>query len=253
MSQLLQSSRPVALVTGGSRGIGAATARALAERGHDVLVTYVSRAQAAAEVVRACTATGVRAAAIQVDLGDLSGVERLFRELDHTFGRLDLLVNNAGTLPDAGRLVDLDAERITQTLTINAAAPALCAAAAVARMSTKHGGIGGVIVNVSSRAAERGAAGEFVDYAMSKAAVDILTVGLAQEVAEEGIRVVGVRPGLIDTDMNAAHPGRLDRLVSTVPLGRAGTAIEVAEAICWLASSSAGYITGVTLDVSGGR
>lgn len=253
MTQPPHTDRPVALVTGGSRGIGAATARALAERGHDVLVTYASRPDAAQTVVRACTASGVRAVAVQADLTDLACVDRLFGELDDAFGRLDVLVNNAGVLPAPSRVADLDAARIASTLTVNAAAPALCAAAAVTRMSTLHGGLGGVIVNVSSRAAERGAAGQFVDYAMSKAAVDILTVGLAQEVATEGIRVVGVRPGLIDTDMNAAQPGRLDRLVATVPLGRAGTAMEVADTICWLASSSAGYITGVTLDVSGGR
>ena len=253
MSHFPPSDRSVALVTGGSRGIGAATALKLAERGHDVIVTFASRPDAAKEVVRACTVAGARASAVHFDLADVGGVEGLFREVDDVFGRLDVLVNNAGVLPEASRVADLDAQRLVHTLTVNSAAPALCAGAAVARMSTVAGGTGGVIVNVSSRAAERGAAGEFVDYAMSKAALDILTVGLAQEVAAEGIRVVGVRPGLIDTDMNAAQPGRLERLVETVPLGRAGTAAEVAETICWLASASAGYITGVTLDVSGGR
>jgi NAD(P)-dependent dehydrogenase (short-subunit alcohol dehydrogenase family) len=247
------SERPVALVTGGSRGIGAATARGLARRGHDVVVTYAIGREAAASVVGDCAAHGIRAVALPLDQGDPDTVDSLFAELDDRFGRVDVLVNNAGILPSPGRVEDLTAERLVHTLTVNAAGPALCAARAVERMSTSRGGRGGVIVNVSSRAAQRGAAGEFVDYAMSKAAVDILTVGLAQEVAGEGIRVVGVRPGLIDTDMNAGQPGRLERLASTVPLGRVGTADEVAEVICWLASRAAGYITGVTLDVSGGR
>jgi NAD(P)-dependent dehydrogenase (short-subunit alcohol dehydrogenase family) len=245
--------RRLALVTGSSRGIGAATARALARRGHDVVVTYAARRDAAAEVVDDCEAAGVRAVALPFDQGDLGAVDRLFSEVDDRFGRLDVLVNNAGILPPAGRVVDLTAERVVRTLTVNAAGAALCAARAVQRMSTARGGKGGVVVNVSSRAAERGAAGEFVDYAMSKAAVDLLTTGLAQEVAREGIRVVGVRPGLIDTDMNAGQPGRLERLAPTVPLGRIGTPDEVAEAICWLASDAAGYVTGVTVDVSGGR
>lgn len=245
--------RRTAVVTGGSRGIGAATASALASRGHDVLLTYATRSDAATAVVRACQQYGVKASARQVDLRELDEVERLFDEVDATFGRLDVLVNNAGLLPPVSRVEGLTADRVVQTLTVNAAAPALCAAAAVSRMSTSSGGRGGVIVNVSSRAAELGAAGEFVDYAMSKAAMDILTVGLSKEVAGEGIRVVGIRPGLIDTDMNAAQPGRVERLISTVPLGRPGTAAEVAEAIGWLASDAAGYITGVTLDISGGR
>jgi len=245
--------RRVALVTGSSRGIGAAAARGLARRGHDVVVTYAVRHDAAAEVVDVCAAEGVRAVALPFDQGVLGGVDRLFSELDDRFGRLDVLVNNAGILPPAARVVDLTAERLVRTLTVNAAGAALCAARAVERMSTARGGHGGVVVNVSSRAAERGAAGEFVDYAMSKAALDVLTTGLAQEVAGEGVRVVGVRPGLIDTDMNADQPGRLERLAPTVPLGRIGTPDEVAEAICWLASDAAGYVTGVTIDVSGGR
>jgi NAD(P)-dependent dehydrogenase (short-subunit alcohol dehydrogenase family) len=180
-------------------------------------------------------------------------VEPLFAAVDRDFGRLDVLVNNAGILTPPGQVADLVADRVLNTLTVNAAAPALCAAQAVRRMSTRRGGRGGVIVNVSSRAAVRGAAGEFVDYAMSKAALDILTVGLAAEVGREGIRVVGVRPGLIDTDMNAGRPGRVERLLDSVPLGRVGTPAEVAAAIAWLVSADAGYITGVTLDVSGGR
>ena len=247
------SRRPVAVVTGGSRGIGAATAVRLAEEGYDVVVTFATRADAASAVVVRCEGAGARASAVRLDLRDLDGVAEVFEHTDREHGRLDLLVNNAGVLPPAGRVADLDAARVTSTLLVDAAGPALCAAGAVRRMSTTHGGSGGVVVNVSSRAAQRGGAGEFVDYAMAKAAVDALTTGLAAEVADEGIRVVGVRPGLIDTDMNAGQPGRLDRLVATVPLGRAGTADEVAAAICWLAGPDAAYVTGVTLDVSGGR
>ena len=244
------SARPVALVTGGSRGIGAATARILAEQGHDLLITYASRRTAADEVAAACAAAGARAVAIPADFADPGAVAAVFDALDKHFDRLDVLVNNAGILPAPVRVVELSAERMTRTLTINATAVALCAAAAVPRMS---GGQGGVIVNVSSRAATRGGGGEFVDYAMSKAAVDALTIGLAHEVSSDGIRVVGVRPGLIDTEMNAGQPGRIERLVETVPLGRAGTADEVGSVIAWLASPGASYVTGVTLDVSGGR
>ena len=247
------SPRRAAVVTGGSRGIGAAIALALARRGHDLLLTFASRADAAAAVVSACQEHGAKASALQVDLRELAEVQRLFDEVDTALGHVDVLVNNAGLLPPAGRVTDVTADRLVRTFTVNAAAPALCAAAAVTRMSTSGGGRGGTIVNVSSRAAQLGAAGEFVDYAMSKAAVDALTVGLAKEVAAEGIRVVGVRPGLIDTEMNATQPGRVERLVPTVPLGRAGTADEVAESVCWLVSEAASYITGVTIDVSGGR
>lgn len=244
---------PVALITGGSRGIGAAVALALAETGHDVLISYATREDAAAEVVAGCRAVGVTAHAVQADLRETAAADAVFAALDREFGRLDVLVNNAGVLPPPARVADLAADRVLHTLAVNAAAPALCAAHAVRRMSTSGGGRGGVIVNVSSRAAVRGAAGEFVDYAMSKAAVDILTVGLAAEVGREGIRVVGVRPGLIDTDMNAGQPGRVERLLESVPLGRVGTPVEVAAAIRWLVSVDAGYVTGVTLDVSGGR
>lgn len=245
--------RPVALVTGGSRGIGAAVARALAAAGHDILLTYAARPDAAQDVVAACAASGAKAVAVQADASDLGAVNTVFAALDEHFGRLDVLVNNAGILPDAARTESFDAERVQRVLTVNTAATVLCSGAAVRRMSTAHGGRGGVIVNMSSRAAELGGAGEFVDYAMSKAAVDILTRALANEVAREGIRVVGVRPGLIDTDMNAAHPGRLDRLGPSIPMGRVGTADEVADVVQWLVSAGAGYVTGITIDVSGGR
>jgi len=243
------------MVTGGSRGIGAAVSVALAAAGYDLLITYASRADAAAQVADRCREQGAQAHTVGGDLSDPASVTVAFAALDRHFGRLDLLVNNAGTLPPPARVADMEAERSGRTFAVNALAPLLCAGEAVRRMSTSHGGDGGVIINVSSRAAVRGAAGEFVDYAMSKAAVDVLTVGLAAEVAAEGIRVNGVRPGLIDTEMNSAseQPGRLERLMATVPMGRPGTVGEVAEAVRWLASDAAGYVTGVTLDVSGGR
>jgi len=247
--------RPVALVTGGSRGIGAAVSVALATAGYDLLIGYGSRADAADAVAYRCGAHGVEARTVGGDLSEPAAVTETFAELDRHFGRLDLLVNNAGILPPAARVADMDAERCGRTFAVNALAPLMCAREAVRRMSTSHGGRGGVVINISSRAAVRGAAGEFVDYAMSKAAVDALTVGLAAEVATEGIRVNGVRPGLIDTEMNSGpgQEGRLERLMSTVPMGRPGSADEVAAAVRWLASDEAAYVTGVTLDVSGGR
>jgi NAD(P)-dependent dehydrogenase (short-subunit alcohol dehydrogenase family) len=241
----------VALVTGASRGIGAATATALAAAGWDVAVSYRERADAAAAVVSECRAAGRRAAALRADLASPDGVVVVFDSVDATFGRLDLLVNNAGVVSPAGPVSTYTASRLERVLQINVVAAFLAAGAAVRRMSTAAGGRGGVIVNVSSRAAELGGAGEYVDYAASKAALDALTTGLALEVAGEGIRVVGVRPGLIDTEIHA--PGRLERLGSSPPLGRPGTAAEVAAAIVWLASPAASYVTGATLDVGGGR
>lgn len=246
--------RRVAVVTGGSRGIGAATAVALAKDGHDVLLTYAHRPERADEVVAACLAYGVTATAVAADFAQPGPAARaVFAALGQRHGRLDVLVNNAGVLPQPAPTPALDEDRLLHTMTVNAVGPALCSALAVRLMSRAGGGRGGVIVNVSSRAAEKGGPGEFVDYAMSKGAVDVLTHGLGLEVGAEGIRVVGVRPGLIDTDMNAAIPGRLARLEHTIPLGRVGTPEEVAEVIAWLASPSAGYITGITIDVSGGR
>jgi NAD(P)-dependent dehydrogenase (short-subunit alcohol dehydrogenase family) len=247
--------RPVAVVTGGGRGIGAAVAAALASSGYDLLLTYATRARDADAVAGRCRELGAVAGTVGGDLADPASVAAVFAALDERFGRLDLLVNNAGVLPPPAPVAGIDAGRAGRTFAVNALAPLLCAREAVRRMGTSGGGRGRVIVNVSSRAAVRGAAGEFVDYAMSKAALDILTVGLAAEVAADGIRVVGVRPGLIATEMNSApaQRGRLERLLTTVPMGRPGTAGEVAEAVRWLASDAAGYVTGVTLDVSGGR
>lgn len=245
----------VVVVTGGSRGIGAATAILAAERGYAVAVSYRERADAAAEVVSQCRARGATALAVPADVSDESDVERLFSTVDDELGTVWALVNNAGVLARQSRVVDLDAARIERMLRVNVLGPFLCARAAVRRMSTRTGGAGGVIVNVSSRAAVLGGPNEYVDYAAAKSAVDALTVGLAQEVATEGIRVNGVRPGLIHTEIHASggEPGRVDRLAPGVPLRRGGTPDEVAHAVLWLLSDEASYVTGATLDVSGGR
>lgn len=249
MLQERDATRRVALVTGGSRGIGAAVCRALARRNHEIVLTYVRNESAAEDVAEECRDLGAASAfAVRADIGDPDTLPGVFAVVDREFGRLDVLVNNAGVLPPSAPVSGMTYDRVVSTLTVNAAGPAAYCAAALQRMTS-----GAVIVNVSSRAAVRGGAGEFVDYAMSKAAVDALTIGLAGEVAALGIRVVGVRPGLIDTDMNAGQPGRLERLVSTVPLGRVGTAEEVAAVVAFLSSPAAGYVTGVTVDVSGGR
>jgi NAD(P)-dependent dehydrogenase (short-subunit alcohol dehydrogenase family) len=242
---------PVALVTGGSRGIGAATAVALAAEGWNVAISYRSHAEEADHVVAQCRRLGRQALAVRAELSGGSEVEQLFAAVDEGLGRISGFVNNAGVVPPAGRVDAFDEARLRDLLAINVVGATLAAGAAVRRMSTAHGGDGGVIVNVSSRAAVLGSASEYVDYASSKAAIDALTVGLAGEVGGEGIRVVGVRPGLIETDIHAA--GRLARLGSTPLLGRPGTAGEVASAIVWLMSAGASYVTGTTLDVSGGR
>ena len=241
----------IALVTGGSRGIGAATALALAADGWDVAISYRSRAEEAEGVVTGCRDLGRRAVAVAADVTDEAAVARLFAAVDDELGPLTGLVNNAGVVSPAGPVESFDAARLHDVLAVNVVGAFLVAGAAVRRMSIAHGGRGGVIVNVSSRAAVLGSAGEYVDYAASKAAIDALTVGLAGEVGGEGIRVVGVRPGLIDTEIHA--PGRLQRLGSTPLLGRPGEPGEVAAAIAWLMSPAASYVTGTTLDVSGGR
>ena len=247
----MTSARGTALVTGGSRGIGAAAAVGLAGAGWDVAISYRERADEADRVVGACRDAGARAVAVRADLADPSCVEPLFEAVDSALGVVGALVNNAGVVSPAGRVADYSADRLARVLAVNVTGAFLAAGAAVRRMSTARGGNGGVIVNVSSRAAVLGSAGEYVDYAASKAAVDALTIGLAAEVASEGIRVVGVRPGLIATDIHA--PGRLDRLGGTPPLGRPGTPDEVAAAIVWLTSTAASYVTGTTLDIAGGR
>jgi NAD(P)-dependent dehydrogenase (short-subunit alcohol dehydrogenase family) len=239
--------RRVVLVTGGGRGIGAATAVALAADGWDVAVNYRTRSDEAARVVKACG----RAIAVQADVVEPDQVERLFDTVTAELGPIGAVINNAGVVSPGARVAEYDAARLDRVFRINTISAFLVAGAAVRRMSTAYGGTGGVIVNVSSRAAVLGSAGEYVDYAASKAAVDALTTGLANEVAKEGIRVLGVRPGLIETDIH--EPGRLDRLGTTPPLGRPGRAEEVAEVIAFLASDRSSYMTGTTVDVSGGR
>ena len=251
----MTSANRTILVTGASRGIGAACALLAGQRGYTVCVNYRENADAAARVVRAIEAAGGRAFAIAADVADEGDVARLFAEVDARCGRLDALVNNAGILERQMRVEGMDAARINRIFATNVTGSFLCAREAVRRMSTRHGGSGGAIVNVSSRAAVLGSPNEYVDYAASKAAVDTLTIGLAKEVAGEGIRVNGVRPGLIDTDMHASggEPGRIQRLQATVPLARGGTADEVAAAVLWLLSDEASYATGTFIDVSGGR
>ncbi|ADB32688.1 short-chain dehydrogenase/reductase SDR [Kribbella flavida DSM 17836] len=243
--------RGVALVTGGSRGIGAATAIGLAEDGWDVGISYRTRADEAAQVVAKCEALGRRAVAVQADVAEAADIERLFETVGAELGPIGAVINNAGVVSPAARVDQYDVQRLERVFRINAIGAFLVAGAAVRRMSTAHGGAGGVIVNVSSRGAVLGSANEYVDYAASKAAVDTMTVGLANEVAKEGIRVLGIRPGLIETDIH--EPGRLDRLGATPPLGRPGTAEEVAALIVFAASDRASYLTASMLDVAGGR
>lgn len=243
------------LITGGGRGIGAACARLASQQGYRVCISYRSDDAAAANVVRAIEEAGGAALAIRADVADEREVERMFAQVDARFGRLDALVNNAGVLARQMRVEEMDAARIRRILDTNVVGSFLCAREAVRRMSTRHGGQGGAIVNVSSRAAVLGSAGEYVDYAASKAAVDALTIGLSKEVAGEGIRVNGVRPGLIHTTMHAdgGEPGRVARLQSSVPMGRGGEPVEVAQAILWLLSDAASFTTGSFIEVSGGR
>jgi NAD(P)-dependent dehydrogenase (short-subunit alcohol dehydrogenase family) len=245
----------VLIVTGGGRGIGAATARLAAERGYAVCVNYRTNQAAADAVVSEIHASGGIALAVRADVASESDVVRLFETVDARLGPLTALVNNAGILERQTRVEDIDAARIDRVFATNVRGAFLCAREAVRRLSTKHGGAGGAIVNVSSRAAQLGAPGEYVDYAASKAALDALTIGLAREVAGEGIRVNGVRAGIIYTEIHAdgGEPNRVDRLGPTLPMRRGGEAIEVARAILWLLSDEASYTTGAFVDVSGGR
>ncbi|OEO28310.1 NAD(P)-dependent oxidoreductase [Devosia insulae DS-56] len=244
----------VLVVTGGSRGIGAAVCRLAAARGYGVVVNYAGNVAAAEAVCAEIHSRGGEAVAVRGDVSSAEDVEHIFRAADR-LGRLAGLVNNAGTIAPSSRVDAMDAERIARLFAVNVTGSMLCAGAAVRRMSTKHGGAGGGIVNVSSAAAKLGAPGVYVDYAASKGAIDTFTVGLALEVAAEGIRVNGVRPGVIDTDFHATGgvPDRAQQLAPSVPLARAGTAEEVANAILWLLSDDAAYVTGTTLAVTGGR
>ncbi|MCQ8783553.1 SDR family oxidoreductase [Mangrovibrevibacter kandeliae] len=246
--------RPIMLVTGGSRGIGAATARLAARRGYDVVVGYRSDAQAAAAVVAEVEAAGGRGLAVAGDVGVEADVVALFEAADR-LGPLAVLVNNAGVVDAPGVLADMSAARIERVMRINVTGSLLCAREAVRRMARSRGGAGGAIVNLSSAAAKLGAPGGRIEYAAAKGAIDSFTVGLAREVADEAIRVTAVRPGIIDTEIHASggEPGRVAEIAGTLPMRRAGTAEEVAEAILWLASDAAAYSTGAILDVSGGR
>ena len=244
------SGQPVIVITGGSRGIGAATARLAAARGYKACINYAHDRQTAEQL-----ATELHATAIQADLATEAGVVSLFEQVDAKLGRLSALVNNAATLETQTRLDSLDAPRIQRLFALNVQAPLLCAKEAVRRMSTRYNGPGGAIVNVSSGASKTGSPGEYIDYAATKGAIDTFTIGLAKEVAEEGIRVNAVRPGFIYTTMHAkgGEPNRVDRLKTQVPLQRGGQPEEVAAAILWLLSNEASYITGAILDVAGGR
>jgi len=246
---------PVVLITGASRGIGAETARLAAKRGYDVCVNYRSNASAADDVVSEVRSHGVTAIAVQADVAAETDVVRLFETARCELGRIDALVNNAGIIDKQTRVEHMDAARIARVFATNVTGAFICAREAVRCMSTRHGGRGGAIVNVSSRAAVLAAPGEYVDYAASKAALDTLTVGLAREVAAEGIRVNGVRAGIIDTEIHASggEPGRVARLGPQQPMGRGGAAIEVARAILWLLSDEASYTTASFIDVAGGR
>lgn len=245
----------VVVITGGSRGIGRATALAAAARGYRIVVGYATNQAAADEVVSAIEAKNGKAIAVKCDVGSEADILALFKAADG-FGTLGALVNNAGIVGKSGVRVDeMSAERIQQMMAVNVTGSILCAREAVKRMSTRHGGKGGVIVNLSSVAAKLGAPNTYVDYAASKGAIDSFTVGLGHEVASEGIRVAAIRPGLIDTDIHASggEPDRAHRLAPMVPMKRVGTADEIANAIVWLLSDEASYVTSAILDVSGGR
>jgi len=245
----------VLIVTGGSRGIGAATARLAARQGYAVCVNYRARREAAEAVTAAIEAEGGRAIAVAADVANEADVERLFATCDERLGPLFGLVNNAAVLETQMRVESMSAARLERVLATNVIGPFLCAREAVKRLSTRYGGQGGAIVNVSSGAARLGAPGEYVDYAASKGALDTLTIGLSREVAEEGIRVNAVRPGFIYTELHASggEPDRVERVKALVPMQRGGTVDEVARAILWLLSDEASYSTGTCIDVSGGK
>ncbi len=247
--------QPIVLITGGSRGIGAATALLAAQKGYAVAVNYARNSLAADEVVRQIRANGGTAITVQADVAVESQVLAMFDRVDAKLGPLSSLVNNAGIVDVACRVDAMAVERLQRMFTTNIVGSFVCAREAVKRMSTRYGGAGGTIVNVSSAAARIGSPGQYVDYAASKGAMDTFTMGLAKEVAAEGIRVNGVRPGIIDTDIHASggEPDRAQRLAAQVPMQRPGTALEVAQAIVWLMGNESGYATGSLVDVTGGR
>lgn len=245
----------VMIVTGGSRGIGAATVRRAAREGYAVCFSYGSRTDSAQALAAEIASTGGKALAVQADMSNEAGVLALFEACDQAFGAPDALVNNAGTTGPIRRVADIDPATLRQVFDLNVTGYFLAAREAVRRMSTEHGGRGGSIINVSSRAAALGGGGEWVHYAASKGATDTFTLGLSRELGAEGIRVNAVRPGLIDTELHAAAgaPDRVSRLMAGVPMGRAGSADEVAETIVWLAGPQASYVSGALIDVSGAR
>jgi NAD(P)-dependent dehydrogenase (short-subunit alcohol dehydrogenase family) len=245
----------VIIVTGGSRGIGAATVRLAAQQGYAVALSYLRSGEMAQGIVDEIERAGGRAIAIASDVAQESEVVRLFEQVDRTLGRVTALVNNAGMLETQTRVDNIDGGRLQRVFAANVYGSFYCARQAVRRMSQRHGGPGGAIVNVSSMAARLGGPNEYVDYAAAKGAIDSFTIGLAKEVAGEGIRVNAVRPGLIYTDIHASggEPGRVDRLKSVVPMQRGGTPEEVARSILWLLSDDASYVTGSFIDISGGR
>ena len=246
---------PSLLVTGASRGIGAATAVLAAQRGWDVAINYANDIGAANAVAEQVRAFGRRALVLQADVAVEAEVLAMFAAVDREFGALNGLVNNAGVVDSPARVEQMSVARLTRMFAINLIGSFVCAREAVKRMSTRHGGTGGVIVNVSSAAAKLAASNQYVDYAAAKAGIDIFTLGLAREVAAEGIRVNAVRPGIIDTDIHASggQPDRAAQMAPQVPLQRAGTATEVAQAIVWLLSDESSYSTGAVIDVTGGR
>lgn len=243
---------PVCLITGASTGIGAACARLAAARGYDLALTYNTDPKGADAVAKTAEEAGVKAITIQVDVADPAAIDAMYRKIDTTFGRLDALINNAGIVGQKARVTDLTHDRLRQIFDVNAIGAILVAKGAVERMLPQSAG---VIINISSAAARLGSANQYVDYAAAKAAVDTFTKGLSDEVADAGIRVMSIAPGLIETDIHAkgGDPDRAARLGGSVPMGRAGTADEIANAVLWLMSDEASYITGSVLNVTGGR
>lgn len=249
------TARPIALITGGSRGIGAATAIMMADQGWDIALSYHTEADTAEAVAKDCRARGARAIAVKCDVADSAQIEAMFEAVDVQLGVLRALINNAGVVDTLQRVDEVTEARLQRLFSINVVGTFLCAGHAIRRMSTRYGGMGGVIVNVGSAAARLGSPGEYVDYASSKAAIDTMTLGLSKEVAAEGIRVNCVRPGIIDTDIHASggQPDRAREKAPLIPLQRPGQVHEVASAIVWMCSDGASYTTGALLDVSGGR
>lgn len=249
------SSPRAAIVTGGSRGIGAAVAKLLGASGYSVAFNYLSDQAAARSVLDHLTRAGTRAVAVQADLSREADILRLFEIAGRELGPIRALVNNAAVTGGKARVDEIDSAKLANMLAVNVSGTILCAREAVRRMSTRRGGSGGGIVNISSLAARTGSAGEWVHYAASKGAVNTFTIGLAREVATEGIRVNAVAPGLVDTDIHAANgePGRVARMSPTIPMGRGGTPEEIAQGVLWLLSDAASYVTGTILEIGGGR